>query len=112
MIELIYPISFILMSLVIWFKTEAFIEYSELFKLDKIFKIEDYKTYKKTNPTMDYNTFLRLKYPNFITKLISCPYCLGFWITIFFVYFYGIINLSICYLISIILYKLLDKYIL
>lgn len=75
-------IFFINFILLIWFHTEAFIEYCKLFNMGSLFKINKYFEYKKINPEIKYLDFLALKHSNFFTKLISCPYCLNFWITL------------------------------
>lgn len=106
-------ISLILFLLIIWFKTDAFIEYSELLRIGKLFKIDKYKEYKKVNVAIDYITYLSLKHKNFLTKLISCPYCIGFWITLLScILFNNILVLPFYYISSIIVYRFLEKNIL
>jgi hypothetical protein len=113
MITKFNQISLILFPLIIWFKTDAFIEYCELLRLGNLFKIDKYREYKKINVTIDYVTYLSLKHKNFLTKLLSCPYCIGFWITLLScVLFNNILLLPFYYVSSIILYKFLDKNIL
>jgi hypothetical protein len=99
-------------ALLVWFKTEAIVEYSKLFKLGKFFRVDKYIDYKKINPEINYITYLTVKNPNFLTKLATCPYCLNFWITLFScLLFSNIIFFPIHYMISIVVYLILDKYI-
>jgi hypothetical protein len=113
MIDILNQISLIVFILIIWFKTEAFLEYASLFKIEKLFKINQFKEYKKINISIDYITYLSLKHKNFFTKLISCPYCIGFWIVLFScLLFNNILLLPFYYVSAIIVYKILDKYIL
>lgn len=113
MIMKLNQISIILLPLIIWFKTDAFIEYCELFRIGKLFKIDKYREYKKINVAIDYLTYLSLKHKNFLTKLISCPYCIGFWIALFScVLFNNILLLPLYYVSSITIYKFLEKNIL
>lgn len=53
-------------------------------KLDTIefyFPLKSFKLYKKKNKklSLKYPEYLNLKYNNFLTKLVSCPFCLAFW---------------------------------
>jgi hypothetical protein len=61
--------------LVIWFNTEAFVEYSHILKL-KWFKIYDYLNAKETDFTLTYHSYLLQKHNSFFTRLITCPFCL------------------------------------
>jgi hypothetical protein len=98
--------------LIIWFKTTAFIEYAKLFNFKKMFKIDEYEKYKERMPNIDYTDFLVLKYPNFITKLIQCPFCINFWICLLLVIIYrNLILFPIIYSGGIILYFLFEVYI-
>lgn len=94
----------------IWFKTEAFVEYISLLKLDKLFKVKEFIEYKKVNSDIDYPTFLLIKHKNFLTKLISCPFCLNFWIVLAMcVIFNTIFYLPVIYVLSINVYILLER---
>lgn len=95
--------------LIIWFKSDAVIEYGKLLKLSKILKIDEFQKKKdEEDASLTYIRFLRITYDNFFIKLITCPYCLSFWLSLLFsinhIYFmpliyinglilYGIINL-------------------
>lgn len=79
---MIIQIFYVVFFMHIWFDTDAFIEYSKLFRLSKLFKIDKWKEYRDINPKMDYLGFIRLKYSSFFTRLISCKFCLCVWISI------------------------------
>jgi hypothetical protein len=96
--------------LTILFKTEAIVEYSKLFKIDKLLKVDKYLIYKNSNPDIDFMTFLLIKYPNFITKLISCPFCINFWIVLgSSILMNNIIYLPVVYISSIVVYLILER---
>jgi len=96
--------------LTILFKTEAIVEYSKLFRIDKLLKVDKYLIYKNTNPDMDFMTFLLIKYPNFITKLMSCPFCINFWIVLALsILMNSIIYLPMVYILSIVVYIILER---
>jgi len=72
--------------MLIWFKSDALIEWGELFGLSKFLKIEEFYEKRLTSlingHNLNYPDFLKEKYKyNFITKLISCPICLSVWIS-------------------------------
>lgn len=96
--------------LTIWFKTDAFVQYISLLKLDRFFKVRDFIEYKKINSDIDYSTYLLLKHNNFFTKLISCPFCINFWLVLgLSLLFNTIIYLPIVYVLSINVYLLLER---
>ena len=79
---------------VVWFQTDFLIEYLKLFSLNKLksvnnfFLLDDYEKAKKENilEILTYTDFLEMAMPAdepSLGKLLSCKYCLGFWLTIF-----------------------------
>ncbi len=65
----------------ILYKTEALVEYAKLFKLNSLFRLNEYFCFKLSNDSsVNYFDFLKSKSNNFITRLMSCPYCFGFWL--------------------------------
>ena len=78
---LIYTIFLISSILIIWFETEAFVEYMQLFRIP-FFKINEYIKEKNNDCTLDYHTFLITHYNTFFVRLITCPICTSFWLTV------------------------------
>jgi hypothetical protein len=75
---------FKVLLLLVWFKTDAFIVYSKLFRVNKLFNtINEWEIYKNTKDcSVGYHQFLRIRYPdNFWYKLITCPICLCIWLS-------------------------------
>lgn len=67
------------------YKTDFITEYARIFKLNRLFKIEEYYCEKiLSNGDSSYFEFLNARYNTFLTKLMSCPYCLGFWLCVIF----------------------------
>lgn len=66
--------------LIIWFNTDAFVEYSTLFRLPFV-KIKEYLKAKDRDCTLTYHTFLLFNYNNFFSRLITCPICTCFWLS-------------------------------
>ena len=86
-------IAFIIVISYIWFETEAFLEYAQIFKL-KFAKYTEYKEFKKAFPPFNYINFLQNKYDNFCVRLITCPICLIVWINILAIPFINFKNLA------------------
>lgn len=67
--------------LIIWFNTDAFIEYSRILRIPGV-KVKEYLIAKDRDCTLSYHTFLLLNYNNFFTRLITCPVCTSVWLSI------------------------------
>jgi len=102
----IYFIFINVFLLIVWFKTEAFIEYNNLIKVfNSLFKIKEFNSFKIENPDIDYNTFLLIRYNSFFTRLITCPICLNTWFCILSIPFmHNVLNIFLNFSISLILY--------
>jgi hypothetical protein len=68
--------------LLIWFNTDSFVQYIKLFRLSKFTYVKEYEQELFENPDLKYLDFAYFKEPSFFNKLISCPYCLSFWISL------------------------------
>jgi len=81
MFDFIYLTGFIVSILVLWFKTDALVEYCNLLKI----KIPQNRTNELTYPQFLYVTYKNEKtLRSFIIKLITCPMCLSLWLSIVF----------------------------
>lgn len=77
-----FSISFIC-SVVVYLllRTDALYEYFKIFVKLKIF--ENYEEFKSRTPVpLLFLDFLLIKYPNFFSKLISCPICSSAYLTL------------------------------
>ena len=97
--------------LLIWFETEALLEYAKVFRLNKLFKINEYEKCLNENLEDDvsYPDFLASEYNNFFTRLISCPICLGFWVTLCVAFYLNIELFPVINILSMLLYFLTKK---
>lgn len=66
----------------LWFDTSLALDYLKLLRLEKKF-IEEYEKELFENPDIKFLEFSYFKNPTFFNKLFSCPYCLGFWVSVF-----------------------------
>ena len=94
--------------LLVWFNTSALIDYIKLFRLTKLTYLKEYEQFKFENPDSE-ATFLEFSYikePTFINKLISCPYCLCFWVSLVccIISTGNILLAFVCYPISLVMY--------
>jgi hypothetical protein len=77
----IIGIAFLLSYLmVVWLKTNDFVEYMTLLKQEK-FHVAEYNKLHKEGYAGNYVDFLFEYYNDlFIVRLLSCPVCLSFWL--------------------------------
>jgi hypothetical protein len=107
---LIYIIFLFVMLLILWFNTEVFVEYSKALKLNW-FKTQEYLIAKETDFTLTYHSFLIQKYNGFFVKLITCPYCINFWMILLgkLILGYLFIEIPTIYVTSLIIYFIFNK---
>lgn len=75
-------ISTVTLLLLFWFKTNFVIVYGQLFRLNKLLKLDLYRDKKNMNVNLTYSQFLAITYNNFFVRLLSCVVCLATWISI------------------------------
>jgi hypothetical protein len=89
-------ISLVVSILIITQDTNAIYEY-----LHPILPKFDYKEHKEDFTYLEYlDTF----HNNFFTRLLTCPYCLGLWLSIGAGFFYYWITIPVIYVGSLIIY--------
>jgi hypothetical protein len=67
--------------LLVWFRTNAAVEYLELLCLGGCF-LRDFKE-KSSREGLDFKEYILLYKNCFFVRLLCCPICLGVWINIF-----------------------------
>jgi hypothetical protein len=104
---MIISIFYVVFLLFIWFDTTAFVDYSKLFRLNKIFLINTWEEYRTINPRMDYLSFISTRKRNFITKLVSCKPCFTFWLSIIScLIFTNFLYFPVVYILSYLIYNI------
>jgi hypothetical protein len=95
-------------ALFVLFKTNFIYEYSKLLKLNKIKIFKEYEDFIKVS-YLNFIEFLGMK-NRFIFNLLSCPFCVNFWIIlmIIFIFKFSLLYLGLLYIISITEYMLLN----
>tara|TARA_B100000959_G_C14380671_1_gene378027 strand:+ start:57 stop:404 length:348 start_codon:yes stop_codon:yes gene_type:complete len=90
------------------YKTEAFVEYSKLFRLGKIFGIDKYEKWVDAVGDSSYWEYLTFERQTFLRKLVSCPFCVSFWLNaLAFLYYENVVYLLINLWLTLFLYLLL-----
>ena len=113
----IYPVIssfYTIFALLLWFDGDVTNFISKALRSPKWLKRNEYEEYLTTEDlTASYPEFLYAKYPSFFTKLISCPICLTFWITLFHSILIFKLNfilfLPICYVSTLFIYLYIRK---
>jgi hypothetical protein len=106
-------VSFALTIMVVWFKSAAFVEYSKLLGLNCLLFGYDNDPNNLTFPQYLYvksRTLFKSPICKFLVALITCPLCLGIWLSIGAACIYGSILLMPVFYITILFgYFLLDR---
>jgi len=99
------------LAMLVWFKSDAFIEYARLVGGAKFFGIVEYEELRKENASLDYHGYLARNKDNFFIRLIICPLCLSVWLTLLTTSIRtdSIILFPICNLTALISYKLISN---
>jgi len=96
--------------MLVWFRTNAFVEYMVLFRLSRFFHISEYEDIRKQGYDGNYVEFLFTYFnSNFIVRLLSCPICLSFWISMLLSVFIGLHSAWLCAPLILFFYLLFNK---
>ena len=96
--------------LLVWFDSDAFIEYATLFSGNSFFCIDDFRKVQEKYPALDWISYLEQYHDGFFIRLITCPLCLSFWLILAVCLLsHSLILLPICYILTLIIYKLTSK---
>ena len=112
--ELVTITCIIVFALTVWFHTTAFEEYTKLFGLGKWLKVDEFEAAREKDFSIpNFHCFLNQKYSNFLTRLLICPFCIGFWITVVACLAFSFYNVPVAYVLSMLVFhimQLLIKY--
>lgn len=104
---MIFNIFLITTILIVWFNTDAFVEYATIFRLPLV-KIKEYLQAKNKDCTITYHNFLLFNYNNFFVRLITCPICTSIWLSLILDIMknYKLNDFPILFICSLLLYKM------
>ena len=73
-------ICLITLTLLIWFRTDAWLEYTRLFHFNWLSWYKDFDIKYKEDLSLTYIKYLRRYHNCFTIRLITCPICLAVWL--------------------------------
>lgn len=83
--------------LIVWFQSDIVKTLSKIKFFNKLFKYDDYLKMESSVAAtfLDYPAYLGVTYDNPLAKLLSCPICINFWMTVllclcFYSYFWPV----------------------
>lgn len=96
--------------MLVWFRTNAFVEYLTLLQCYKFFHIGEYENIKNEGYGGSYVDFL-LEYYNshFIVRLLGCPVCLSFWLGVGLSFFVNLATAWVAVPLMLFFYLLFNK---
>lgn len=94
--------------LILWFRSEAFIEYSRLFRCSWLCNYKDYDAKKKNDASLSYFGYLRQYHNNFFTRLITCPVCLCGWLAFLAALWYDLLLLPFFFVGGLVVFGLVN----
>ena len=78
----IVGICIVALVLLVWFRTDAWLEYTRLFHLNFLSFYKDFDAKYKEDVSLTYLHYLRRDHNCFFVRLITCPICLAVWLGI------------------------------
>ena len=81
--EFLSFVALYVLILVVWFKTEAFVEYAKLLGMSWGW-IKEYDFVRQADPKITYHKFLREYHDSFLVRLVTCPVCASIWLGLVF----------------------------
>jgi hypothetical protein len=83
-------------ALFVWTRTNAFVEYMNLLGLSRFFHIDEYNKLSLEGYSESYLSFLREYWADcFFVRLVVCPICVGFWLGLVLLLFFGVSPVTI-----------------
>jgi len=72
--------SIIALILLVWFRTDAWLEYTRLFHFNWLSFYKEFDAKYKNDVSLTYLHFLRRDHNCFFVRLITCPICIAIWL--------------------------------
>jgi hypothetical protein len=101
--EIVIAASSVVFFLIVWFQTEAFVEYGKLIGLGRLLRIDAYLGERKKDFSIASFPEYLARYDTFVTRLLMCPFCIGFWLTLIACFIMGC-NVYVTYILSMLIY--------
>ncbi len=114
MFEVFFVSCLVSLGLLVWFHSEAFLEYASMVGGSRFFLIDDYRKRQGEAeypaPHMNYQQYLVTYHNGFFTRLITCPLCFSMWLTLVVCFFAESFQVfPISNILALIIYKITSK---
>lgn len=108
--EMVIYISCVISTImVIWFLTDAVYEYAKMLGFSSFFHVEGFEKQREINFDVSYPEYLSFIKPSFFYRLISCPFCIAFWLVLIASLHFGIKLFFPVYILSLMIFFLIKK---
>jgi hypothetical protein len=77
--NILIVICLIAINLLIWFRTEAWLEYTRIFHLNWMSYYKDFDSKYKEDASLTYLKYLRMYHNCFAIRMLTCPICQAVW---------------------------------
>jgi len=95
--------------LLVWFRTDAFLEYTRMFRLNFLSDYKGFAAKYHDDVSLTYLAFLRQYHDCFFIRLITCPVCLTVWLGLIFGLLSWIVLIPIYIIFGLMLYLIIDR---
>lgn len=89
MMSILAAMSWVAATLFVCFKTTAVYEYFRLLVPPVITKMPEYDSERKYDYGLSYKLYMMTRHDSFLTRLVTCPYCLGAWLSAGFSWYFS-----------------------
>jgi hypothetical protein len=102
-------ICLIALVLLIWFRTDAWLEYTRLLGLDCLSNYKDFDKKYKEDVSLTYLTYLRRYHNCFMVRMLTCPICQAVWWGIGFGFLTWILLIPIYIVGGLMVFAIIDR---
>jgi hypothetical protein len=101
--------SVIALILLIWFRTDAWLEYTRIFHLNWLSFYKEFDVKYKDDVSLTYLHFLRRDHNCFFIRLITCPICMAIWLGLILAIFIHLVLVPPCIVGGLLLFTTIDR---
>ena len=105
--DAIFLIALIALLMLVWFNSDAFVEYAKAVGGARFFGVTDYENMLTERASLDYHGYLLEFKDSFFIRLITCPLCFSVWASVILTFATtdSLWLMPICNVLALILYK-------
>lgn len=87
--DILAAMSWVAATLFVCFKTTAVYEYLNTFIPKRLTKMREYEMERKYDYGLSYKLFMMTRHDSFFIRLVTCPYCIGAWLSAGFSWYFS-----------------------